>query len=33
MPNKQQGSVVMDPIIETIGIGQWETQAPINGNL
>mgnify|MGYP001958203642 FL=1 len=30
--NKQQGFVVMDRIIETIGIGQWETKPAINGN-
>ena len=30
--NKQQGFVVMDRIVETIGIGQWETKPAINGN-
>ena len=30
--NKQQGFIVMDRIIETIGIGQWETKPAINGN-
>tara|TARA_Y100000385_G_C13086786_1_gene636767 strand:- start:716 stop:1210 length:495 start_codon:yes stop_codon:yes gene_type:complete len=30
--NKQQGFVVMDRIVEMIGIGQWETKPAVNGN-
>jgi len=30
--NKQQGFVVMDRIVETIGIAQWETKPAVNGN-